>query len=122
VADSYITWDHDELEQLLNTPDGPVGLMLEDLAARATMAAKAAAPTQKPENYSWGRKRSTSYLPWSGGYTKARVVPHMGYTKAGVLFSGVNAPYAPTLFLEKPARQMHHRSAFMTTALYSINL
>ena len=122
MADSYITWSHDELEQMLNSPDGLVGKMLEDLAARATMVAKAAAPTQKPENYSWGKKRSTSYMPWSGGYTKARVVPHMGYTKAGILFSGVNAPYAPTLFLEKPARQMHTSHPFMSTALYSISI
>lgn len=122
MADSYITWDEAALEQLLNSPDGPVGKMLEDLGSRATMTAKAAAPVQKPSSYSWGRKRSTSYMPWSGGYTKARVAPHMGYTRAGILFSGVNAPYAPTLFLEKPAKQMHHRSAFMTTALYSINL
>ena len=76
MADSYITWSHDELEQMLNSPEGLVGKMLEDLASRATVVAKAAAPTQKPENYSWGKKRSTSYMPWSGGYTKARVSFH----------------------------------------------
>jgi hypothetical protein len=122
VADSYITWDEDQLEQLLNTPEGPVGQMLEDLAARATLVAKAAAPVQKPSSFSWGRKRSTSYMPWSGGYTKSRIVPHMGYTRGGTLFSGVNAPLRPTLFLERPARQMRRSYPFMTTALDSINL
>lgn len=122
MADSYIKWDEAALENLLNSPDGPVGQLLEDLAARATSVAKANAPVQKPQNYSWGKKRSTSSMPWSGGYTKARIAPHMGYTRAGVLFSGVNAPLQPTLFLEKPAKQLHHKYPFMTTALYSLNL
>lgn len=120
--DSRIEWDETELEAMLNSPDGPVGEELEELSTKAAAVAKALAPVQKPENFSWGKKRSTSYMPWSGGYTKSRTVPHMGYTQGGTLYGGVNTPWGPTLFLEKPARQMHRSYAFMTTALYSIEL
>jgi hypothetical protein len=122
VADIRIDWNERELEDLLNSPEGPVGELLEDLAQRAALAAKAAAPVQKPSSFSYGKKGSSSYMPWSGGYTKAKIRPVMGFTKGGKLFSGVNSPFGPTLFLEHPARQLHHPYPFMTTGLYSVSL
>jgi hypothetical protein len=122
VADGDIVWDEEALEALLNSPDGPVGQMLAELASQAAAVARAAAPVQTPRTYSWGKKHSTSYMPWSGGYTKANVRAVMGYTKGGTLFGGVNAPYGPTLFLEKPAKQMHHSYPFLTTGLYSLSI
>lgn len=122
MGDSRIEWDDAELENMLNTPGGLVGEMLEDLSAQAASVAKGAAPVQTPRTYSWSKKYSTSYMPWSGGYTKANVRAHMGYTKGGTLFGGVNAPYGPTLYLTKPAKQMHHSYPFMTTGLYSVSL
>jgi hypothetical protein len=122
MSESYIEWHEDELEDMLNTPEGLVGEFLTELMMKMATVAKAGAPIQKPQNFSWGKKYSTSYMPWSGGYTKAHTVPHMGYTKGGHLFGGVNAPYGPTLFLEKPARQLKHSYPFMTTALYSLSI
>lgn len=118
----HIDWDNASLEWLLNSPDGPVGQMLEELGMKATEVAKVAAPIQKPQNWSWGRN-STSYQPRSFGYLKDSVNYHMGYTKMGhQLFSGVNAAYGPTLFLEKPARQQHRSYPFLTEALWSVNI
>lgn len=122
MADYNIHWDEEALEDMLNTPEGPVGQLLQELSMKAALIAKAAAPTQSPRTFSWGKKNSSSYMPWSGGYTKARIVPAMGYTKGGTLFGGVNAPYGPTLFLERPARQMHRTYPFLTTGLYSISV
>ena len=121
MSGDVIRWDDLALEQLLNSPDGPVGRLLTAKAAEATAIATAAAPLQKRHNWSWGRN-STSYLPRSLGYLKGNIRPHMGYTRAGKLFSGVNAPYGPTLFLEKPADQLRHRYPFLSVALYSVTV
>lgn len=117
-----IDWDNADLEWLLNSPDGPVGQMLEEMAAKATAVALAKAPVQSPRTWSWTMKGSTSYQPRSEGYLKGTIRPHMGYTKSGQLFSGVNAAYGPTLFLERPAKQMHHIYPFMTEALWSVSI
>lgn len=113
-----IKWDDVALEELLNSPDGPVGQYLTEKMMEMTAIATAAAPLQKPQNWSWGR-RSSSYMPRSMGYLKSNIRPHMGYTQKGTLFGGTNAPYGPTLFLEKPADQLHHSYPFMTLALYA---
>jgi hypothetical protein len=117
VAD--INLDEAALEFLLNSPDGPVGELLAEMAGKATEIAKAAAPVMSPATMSWGRN-STSYGP--PGFTKERTRSHMGYTKGGTLFSGVNAPYGPTLFLERPARQLHYPRLFLSTALWTVEL
>lgn len=116
-----IRWDDLALAELLNSPSGPVGRFLEVKAAEATAIATAAAPLQKRQNWSWGRN-STSYMPRSLGYLKGNIRPHMGYTRTGKLFSGVNAPYGPTLFLEKPADQLHHSYPFLSSALYAVTV
>jgi hypothetical protein len=113
-----IKWDDAELEWLLHSMDGPVGKFLEEKAVEMAAIAVTLAPVQQVKNWSWG-KNSSSYMPRSLGYLKSSVTPHMGYTRGGMLFGGVNAAYGPTLFLEKPADQMHHVYPFMSTALYA---
>lgn len=109
------------LYDLIHALDGPVGKFLTEKAEAMAQVAKAAAPVQKPQNWSWG-KNSTSYLPRSFGYLKSSVRPKVGYTKDGTLYGGVNAAYGPTLFLERPARQMHRIYPFMSSALYSVTI
>lgn len=116
-----IRWDDAALEEMLNGMDGPVGRFLLEKSLEMTTLVEAAAPIQKKENWSWG-KNSTSYMPRSLGYLKGSVHPHMGYTKSGKIFAGTNAAYGPTLFLEKPADQMHQKIPFMSLALYAMTV
>lgn len=121
VGNGDVNWDEAALEDLLHSIDGPVGQFLTEKAESMADLVKADAPLQKPQNWSWG-KNSTSYMPRSFGYLKASVRPKVGYTKDGTLYGGVNAFYGPTLFLERPARQMHHVYPFMSDALYSVTI
>ncbi len=121
AADNLVTINEAAVEWLTNSPDGPVGRFIEEKTIQMTAAAVAAAPIQKPQNYSWG-PHSTSYMPRSSGYLKSMIKPHFGYTRGGTIFGGVNAPFGPTVFLQKPADQLHHSYPFMTTALYSVTI
>lgn len=116
--DGEIEWDEAALADLLYSLDGPVGRWVAEKTVQMTSATLAGAPVQKPRNYSWGRN-STSYEPRSTGYLKSTVRPAMGHTKSGNMWGGTNAAYGPTLFLEKPADQLHERIPFMTNALYA---
>jgi hypothetical protein len=118
-----VEWDDAAIYDLLNSVDGPVGRYLTEKMAEMTAFAAAAAPIQKPKNYSWG-KRSTSYMPRSFGYLKGSVKPHMGYTMGGTLYAGTNAAWGPTLFLEYGGGRYGHaeRIPFMSAALYAVTL
>jgi hypothetical protein len=112
-----------EIADLLNSPDGPVGLVIEELSVKAADIAKINANIQKPWNWSWSFHKSTSSMPRSVGYLKSRTRAHFpAFNGLGLLYGGVNAPYAPTLFLERPARQQHDRYPFMSTALDMVEL
>jgi len=114
-----IECDDVALEDMFNNPDGLVGDWLKGKVAEMTAIATAGAPLQQPKNWSWGAD-SSSYMPRSLGYLKGGVRPHFpAYTRFGSLYGGVNAPYGPTLFLEKPARQLHHSYPFLSAALYA---
>ena len=119
VYDVYI--DLADVEDLFNNPDGPVGVLLQEMAVKASAYAKGLAPVMKPENYSWVPSKSTSYGP--PGRTKFATHPHFpGYTKSGRLFGGVDTVYGPTLFLEKPAEQLHYPRRFLSDALDLLTL
>lgn len=113
-----VVWNDAELEWLAHSPEGPVGQFLAEKAVEMAALVMTLAPVQQVKNWSWGRN-SSSYMPRSLGYLKGSVTPHLGATRSGMLFGGVNAAYGPTLFLEKPADQMHHVYPFMSTALYA---
>lgn len=115
-----VNWFEAELEDVLNGPDDLVGRYLQDKAETMEKVALAAAPVQKPQNFSWSPRKSDSYMPDSMGFLQGKIRFHMGYTTKGTLFAGVNAPYGPTLFLEKPAKQLHRAYPFLSTALYSV--
>ena len=116
-----VNWDDAAIEDLLHSLDGPVGRFLTEKADEMTQVARVAAPVQKPQNFSWG-KHSSSYLPRSFGYLKGSVHAKVGYTQSGGLYGGVNSAYGPTLFLERPARQLHRLYPFLSTALYSVSI
>lgn len=119
MADSTVIISNDGLDELLNTPDGPVGALLADMSAKMTEAARVAAPVMKHRR----RLGESWYGP--AGATKASVKQHFpGYTKAGTIFGGTDVLYGPTLFLERPARQYdgNKEYAFMSEALDTAEL
>lgn len=119
-----VNLDMAAVEDMLNSPDGPVGTTILELAEQATSIAKLNAPLQKPWNWSWSARKSTSYVTRSVGYLKGGIrVTGIKLNKVGQIYSGVNAPYGPTLFLQQPARQIHSMDyMFMSVALNSVVL
>lgn len=113
------------MEDMLHSEDGLVGRYIRGLGIQAAAIAKAAAPTRKARNASWNPAKSTSYpsVKYPGTLLKASVHAAFGYGKAGNMYGGVNVAYGPTLFLTKPAEQIHSgRSLFMTDAIDSVAL
>lgn len=107
--------DDASLEDLLNGIDGPVGMMLLEVSEKMAAYAKGAAPVLKPENIWTASDRYGEYP----GYTKDNTHSKIGYGKSGKLYGGVNAPMGPTLFLEKPAKQLHHTYPFLSSSIYA---
>jgi hypothetical protein len=116
--------DEAAMEDMLTSPDGLVGRYIQGLGIQAAAIAAAMAPTKSPKNESWHPAKSSSYpsIPWPGLTLKASVRPAFGYTKGGQMYGGVNVNYGPTLFLTRPAKQIHHTYTFMTDALYGVAL
>jgi hypothetical protein len=112
-----VTIDEAAFEALLTDPDGPVGQFLAEAAAQITDVARAKAPVMWRKNY-W-TERSNAVRP--PGTTKASVHSHgPALDAAGDLYSGANAAGNPTVFLEKPAKQMHREYPFLTSGLWSV--
>ncbi|HEY1700853.1 MAG TPA: hypothetical protein VGG75_14175 [Trebonia sp.] len=101
------------IEDLLNSPDGPVGLVIEELSEKAADIAKILVPVMKR------RKWNPLYQYGPPGVTSASIrASGFRYNKLGQLYSGVNVNYGPTLFLQRPARQIHSpQYMFMSRAL-----
>lgn len=121
----HVELDLVAIDELLNSPDGPVGLVIAELSDKAAAIAKEAAPVMKvPKNLSrWGKMFDPRYQYGPLGMTKAGVHAHFpAFNKLGGIYGGVNAPYGPTLFLERPAIQVRVLEMFMTRALYTVEL
>lgn len=113
------------VDELVNSPDGPVGLVIEELSEKAAKIAQTAAPVMERHNFSrWGKVYNPLYQYGPPGFTKARTRPSgFRFNAIGQLYSGVNAPYGPTLFLERPARQIHTvQYMFLSQTLDAIEL
>lgn len=116
--------DETELEDMLQSPDGLVGRYINGLSIQMGNAARSGAPAKSPLNESWHPAKSTSYpsAKWPGQTLRESIHAVFKYNKAGQMYGGVNAAYGPTLFLTKPARQIHREYTFMTDALYEVAL
>ena len=113
------------LDELLNSPGGPVGELIYDLSVKAAGVAKATAPTMGQRNYShWGGYFDPVRQYGPPGETRKSVRwSGFRFNGAGQLYSGVNVNYGPTLFLQRPARQVRPVVfAFMSRALDSVEL
>lgn len=110
MAQIVVFIDPVAVNDLTNTPDGPTGLLIQEVDAKAAMIARAAAPVMKPENRSrWGKRFDPRYQYGPAGKMKASVhaTEPLRFNGAGQMYGGVNTDFAPTVFLEHPAEQIH---------------
>jgi len=116
---SGVTWDEKALDDLLNGMDGPVGMFIAELSARAAVVATSVVHVRPGTPASATTGRTSNARP--RGFTKANIRPHLARgTATGHLYGGVNAPADPSIFLEMPADQMHREYPFLTTGLWSL--
>lgn len=118
MAENQVRLDDAALEELLNSPAGPVGVVIDELSEKAAAIAKAAAPVMERSKWSLAHQ----YGP--PGVTKGSVRKSgFRFNKLGQLYSGVNVFYGPTLFLQRPAKQIHTTAyMFMSVALDGVEL
>lgn len=117
--------DRAMLDDLLNTPEGPVGIAIEDLSHQAERWAKILAPVMKRRNlWHYGEYFNEERQYGPPGATRASIRwSGFRYNSRLQMYSGVNVRYGPTLFLERPARQVRPELfAFMSHALDSVEL
>ena len=125
MADTTVVLDPAALDELLNSPAGPVGVVIAELSEKAAEVARGVAPVMKKRNYSrWGKAFDERYQYGPPGETKKSVRwSGFRFNALGQMYSGVNVNYGPTLFLERPARQIHSTEyMFMTDALNAVSL
>lgn len=106
------------LDELLNTPEGPVGLVIDELSDRATQLARVYTPVLK-------RKYQPLHMYGPSGETKASVHKSgFRFNQLGQMYNGVNVNFGPTVFLQQPASQYNGARTwmFMTHALNDISL
>ncbi len=118
MAENSVRLDPAGLDELLNSPDGPVGLVIDELSHKATDVARGLAPVLE-------RKFQPRWMYGPPGATKASVRPSgFRFNALGQMYSGVNVNLGPTLYLQYPASQYHGstRWMFMSHALDSLEL
>lgn len=116
-----IHWDEKALDDLLKSPEGPVGRLLLELSEQVATVARSVVHVRNPLTIDRRRRAGRNSTAQPPGYTKALIRPHLGRgTVTGNLYGGANAPGSPGIFLEHPAIQMDDRYPFLTTGLDSI--
>lgn len=121
------------IDWLVNSPDGPVGVVIEELSVKAAAIARAAAPVivggrhWPPSNLShWGKAFDPRYQYGNRpGSTKASVRPSgFRFNALGQMYSGVNVNYGPTLFLQEGGGRYGHAALhpFMSVAIDTVEL
>lgn len=98
---------------LINDEDGPVGMFIQELAARAAVTARGLARVRATPAWS---SRTDARPP---GFTKASVHTARGHTSTGHFWASANAPADPAIFLEYP-REDRDKYPFLTTGLWSL--
>lgn len=118
MAENQVRLDYPAVDEMLNSPTGPVGLVIDELSEKAAVIARTAAPVM--ERAHW----SLVYQYGPPGVTKGSVRKSgFRFNKLGQLYSGVNVNYGSTLFLQRPARQIHTAQyMFLSQALRDVTL
>jgi len=102
--------------EMMNSLDGPVGRYLLDLSEQAAEVARTVVPVRKRT------RRSPKSTSRPSGFTKRSIRTDMYWDDQGLIYGGVAADFAMTIFLETPAKQMHRAYPFLSTALESLDI
>lgn len=123
---SYVDLHEAAMEDLLNTPESPVGETIDELSHKAADIAEALTPVMEARSRRHMRRAyDPLYQYGPPGATKKSVRPSgFRFNGLGQMYSGVNVNYGPTAFLEFPARQYKGSTEwmFMTHALEAIEI
>ena len=109
-----VYWNDAMIDDLLNSPDGPVWQLVNELSEQAATVARELVPIRKPGS-TWSRKSNAQAI----GATLASIHAVMGYNDEGRIYGGINAIEIPSIFLEYP-RQDRRKQPFLTTAVWSL--
>jgi hypothetical protein len=115
-----LDWRDAQLEELLNSPEGPVGQLIAELSAQAATVARATVPVRDPATRNRHRRTGRGSNARPPGFTKAGIHVHGPVRGIYNVYGGVNAPADPSIFLEYPARQMTRGYPFLTAGLDSL--
>lgn len=120
MADFEVHLDDAAIYDLLDGPDSPVVRLLEEISEIGAKQARATVPIRRAAGGRFvGRGlRSTSY---PSGYTYRSIRTNVHWYN-GLVYGGIAAVEDPTVFLEAPAEQMHHKYPFMSTAFDDVYL
>lgn len=102
------------IDDMLNSPDGPVWQLVNELSEKAASIARQLVPIRKDRSV-WSARSNAQAI----GYTLASIHAVMGYNHAGRIYGGINAAEIPTIWLEYP-RQDRRKQPFLTTAVWSL--
>lgn len=117
MADNEFYMDEAAVYELLNSRDGPVGWLMEELSAQVVAVARARVRVRKAV-WDIPVSRNTAFPP---GYTLASIRSNVHYYQ-GLIYGGAAAVEDPTVYLENPAEQMEAEYPFITTGLDSLVL
>lgn len=123
MADEFnVSLNDVAIYDMLNSFDGPVAAMLDEISEKAAAVARATVPVRHP-HFGPTRRRhrggiSTSFIP---GYTLVSIHSNVHWYN-GLIYGGIAAAEEPTIFLEDPAEQMHRKYPFMSTAFDSLEI
>jgi hypothetical protein len=109
-----VYWDDIAIEEMLNSPDGPVWQLVNELSQQAAEVARELVPIRSATS-TWSRKSNAQAI----GATLASIHEVMGYNAHGRIYGGINAIEIPSIFLEYP-RTDRRKQPFLTTAVWSL--
>lgn len=114
-------WRDAALDDLLYSPDGPVGRLIAELSEQVATVARSVVHVRTLDPLDRRRRAGHGSSAAPVGWTKAGIRVHgpVRGTRGG-MYGGVNAPADPAIFLEYPASQMEEKYPFLTTGLDSL--
>ncbi len=104
------------IDELVNSPEGPVAKLLAELSDEVAALARQYVRVRRGNVWT---SRSNAKPP---GFTLASIHANMGYDESGQIYGGAAAAENPTIFLETPAIQMHDKYPFLSTALDDVQM
>ena len=109
--------DEASITAFLNDPYGPVGDLVGTMADEVAVKARATAPVRS--GYRWNNSATRTSNARPPGFLKESIHGKRGLSREGNLYGSANAEADPLIFVAYPAKQVHFKNTFMTSALFS---